>query len=72
MIVVGGRESGNTQRLAQICHEMCAKTHHIEDANEIDPTWLAGAETIGITAGASTPAEHIERVRTRIREIVGA
>ncbi len=72
MIVVGGRESGNTQRLAQICHEMCAKTHHIEDANEIDPTWLAGAETIGITAGASTPAEHIERVRTRIREIVSA
>lgn len=72
MIVVGGRESGNTQRLAQICHEMCAKTHHIEDASEIDPTWFAGAETIGITAGASTPAEHIERVRTRIREIVGA
>ena len=72
MIVVGGRESGNTQRLAQICHEMCAKTHHIEDASEIDPAWLAGAETIGITAGASTPAEHIERARTRIHEIVGA
>lgn len=72
MIVVGGRESGNTQRLAQICHEVCSKTHHIEDANEIDSAWFADAETIGITAGASTPAEHIERVRARIHEIVGA
>ena len=71
-IVVGGRESGNTQRLAQICHEVCSKTHHIEDANEIDSAWFADAETIGITAGASTPAEHIERVRARIHEIVGA
>lgn len=72
MIVVGGRESGNTQRLAQICHEVCSKTHHIEDANEIDSAWFADAETIGITAGASTPAEHIECVRARIHEIVGA
>lgn len=72
MIVVGGRESGNTQRLAQICHEVCPKTHHIEDANEIDPAWFADAETIGITAGASTPAEHIECVCARINEIVGA
>ena len=72
MIVVGGRESGNTQRLAQICHEACSQTHHIEDADELDPAWFAGVETIGITAGASTPAEHIERVRVRIHEIVGA
>ncbi len=72
MIVVGGRESGNTQRLAQICHEVCPETHHIEDANEIDPAWFADAETIGITAGASTPAEHIECVCARINEIVGA
>ncbi|MBM6688221.1 4-hydroxy-3-methylbut-2-enyl diphosphate reductase [Collinsella tanakaei] len=72
MIVVGGKNSGNTRRLAQICAERCERTHHVEDACEIDPAWLTGAGLIGITAGASTPSSHIERAVKAIMETTGA
>lgn len=69
MIVVGGKNSGNTRRLAQICHAACSKTHHIEDASELDRSWFDGARLIGITAGASTPQAHIERVVSAIERM---
>ncbi len=72
MIVVGGKNSGNTRRLAQICAERCERTHHVEDAREIDPAWFTGAGLIGITAGASTPSSHIERAVKAIMETTGA
>lgn len=72
MIVVGGKNSGNTRRLAQICAERCERTHHVEDAREIDPAWFTGAGLIGITAGASTPSSHIERAVNTIMETTGA
>ncbi len=71
MIVVGGKNSGNTRRLAEICADACASTHHIESEDELDPAWFAGAREVGITAGASTPQEHIDRVRARIEQIMG-
>jgi len=64
MLVVGGRNSGNTTRLAELCRETGTRTMHLETMAEVDPAWLSGVEKIGITAGASTP-EWI------IREIVG-
>lgn len=72
MVVVGGKNSGNTRRLAEICSGICARTHHIESEQELDAAWFAGACTIGITAGASTPQAHIDRVRTHIEELVDA
>ncbi|MBM6775764.1 4-hydroxy-3-methylbut-2-enyl diphosphate reductase [Collinsella tanakaei] len=72
MIVVGGKNSGNTRRLAQICAERCDRTHHVEDACEIDPAWFTDAGLIGITAGASTPSSHIERAVKAIMETTGA
>lgn len=72
MIVIGGRSSGNTRRLAEICQSRCPRTHHIEGAGEIEPSWLSGASLIGITAGASTPAEQIERTRERVEALMGA
>lgn len=70
MIVVGGKNSGNTRRLAEICTAACPKTHHIEDASEIEAAWFDGASHIGVTAGASTPASHIERALVRIRSLL--
>lgn len=61
MVVIGGRNSGNTRRLVEICAKQCP-THHIEAASELDPAWFAGAERVGITAGASTPQSHIDAV----------
>lgn len=70
MIVVGGKNSGNTRRLAEICTAACPKTHHIEDASEIEAAWFDGASHIGVTAGASTPASHIERALVLMRSLL--
>ncbi len=69
MIVVGGYHSANTRRLAQICRATGTATHHIETAAELDPQWLNGVVTVGITAGASTPLEAVQAVAQRLREI---
>lgn len=69
MVIVGGKNSGNTRRLAQICADACERTHHIEEASELQAAWFASARHIGITAGASTPQEHIERAVARIKEL---
>ena len=72
MVVIGGRISANTTRLAEISRGLCPATHHIEGADELLPEWFDGAEVIGITAGASTPASQIEAVRGAIQEMLGA
>lgn len=69
MVVIGGRNSANTTHLAEICSGRCSRTYHIEDADELDPSWFEGAETIGITAGASTPASQIDAVRTALESL---
>lgn len=71
MVVIGGRNSANTTHLAEIAAECCERTHHIEGEDELDPSWFEGADVIGITAGASTPAEQIETVRAAIATMVG-
>jgi len=65
VIVVGGRSSGNTRRLAEIARESGKPTYHIEteaDLDNIDSDALAAARHIGITAGASTPNWIIKKV----------
>lgn len=69
MIVTGGYNSGNTQRLAGICREVQPNTYHIEIAKEIDPKWLFKKEKIGLTAGASTPSWIIREVEQEIRRL---
>lgn len=69
MIVVGGKNSGNTQRLFEICSQRCLQAHHIEGKEELKPEWFAGATRVGVTAGASTPASHIEAVVKTLKEL---
>ena len=71
MIVVGGYNSGNTQRLAEICRNVQPETHHIEIARELSPKWFVNRERIGLTAGASTPSWIIQEVEQEIRRIKG-
>ena len=61
MLVIGGKNSANTTRLAQICAEKCL-TYHIETAEELQDEWFDKIEKIGITAGASTPDWIIKEV----------
>lgn len=70
VVVVGGRNSGNTSRLAELCSAVQPRTHHIEGADEIRLEWFSGACVVGVTAGASTPPEQIEAVVRRLEEIV--
>jgi len=68
MIVVGGHNSANTQRLAEVCSPM-VETHLIETAAEIEKDWLSGKYHIGVTAGASTPDEAIEEVVIKLKSL---
>ena len=69
MYVVGGRNSANTNKLVEICHQLGTLTRHIEVAEEIDPTDLENVERVGISAGASTPDGRIASVIDRIEQI---
>jgi 4-hydroxy-3-methylbut-2-enyl diphosphate reductase len=69
MLVIGGRNSANTNRLRELCEEAGVPTYHIETASEIRDEWLRGKRTAGITAGASTPDWLIEEVKDRLEKV---
>jgi 4-hydroxy-3-methylbut-2-enyl diphosphate reductase len=69
LIVIGGRNSANTRKLADTCVATGVETHQVETAAEIDPAWLVGKESVGVTAGASTPDESIDEVVQRLQEL---
>lgn len=69
-VVIGGKNSGNTKRLAQIANEAKVKTYHIETEEELDPKEIGLFKAIGITAGASTPYWLIRRLIFRLEEIL--
>ena len=69
MVIIGGKNSGNTRRLYTISKSLNPNSYHIETAEELDPSWFEGVKKVGITAGASTPDWIIEQVRVKIEEI---
>jgi (E)-4-hydroxy-3-methyl-but-2-enyl pyrophosphate reductase len=69
MVVVGGRNSANTRRLAEISRAMGVKTFHIEEPTELTEEDLEGIEDVGVTAGASTPNWLIEKVIDRLEHL---
>ena len=68
MVVIGGRNSANTKRLAELCKEQGTATYHIETPDELQRDWFTGVKRAGVTAGASTPDWLIEGVLTRMNE----
>ncbi|MDR3591453.1 MAG: bifunctional 4-hydroxy-3-methylbut-2-enyl diphosphate reductase/30S ribosomal protein S1 [Negativicutes bacterium] len=69
MIVVGGKSSANTARLAELCRQAGVRTYPIETAGELKADMFTDAQTVGITAGASTPEWIIEEVVNKMQEI---
>lgn len=69
IVVIGGRNSSNTTRLAEICALSCSRTHHIEDVAELEPAWFEGCATVGVTAGASTPESQIDEVTSALEAL---
>ncbi len=70
MLVVGGLNSANTQKLANICRQNGCRTEHIESADEIDLHWFDDVKNVGITAGASTPDWIIREVTLEMEELM--
>ena len=69
MLVIGGKDSSNTSKLAQVCAQHCKKTFWVQTKDDIDFAKIGDAINIGITAGASTPDSLIMEVKETMSEI---
>lgn len=72
VVVIGGANSNNTRELASTCGAHCPRVHHVQFADDLRPEWFAGAETVGLTAGTSTPDEAIDAMAQRLHEFADA
>jgi 4-hydroxy-3-methylbut-2-enyl diphosphate reductase len=66
VIVIGGANSNNTRELVSTCSRHCARVHHVQSECDLRPEWFLASDTVGITAGTSTPDDVIGRVQDRI------
>jgi 4-hydroxy-3-methylbut-2-enyl diphosphate reductase len=69
MIVIGGRNSANTRRLAELCSQVQPRSYHIETVDELKEKSFEGIESVGITAGASTPQWLIDPVVAYLKSL---
>jgi 4-hydroxy-3-methylbut-2-enyl diphosphate reductase len=72
VIVVGSPNSSNSRRLKEVAAGLAIAAYLVDNAEEIDPAWLAGKRAIGVTAGASAPEILVQRVVDRIQSLTGA
>jgi len=71
MLVVGSPNSSNSNRLRELAERMGTQAYLIDEAAQIDPAWLDGKKSIGVTAGASAPEVLVSAVIARLRELGG-
>jgi 4-hydroxy-3-methylbut-2-enyl diphosphate reductase len=71
MLVVGSPNSSNSNRLRELAERMGTPAYLIDEATQIDPAWLEGKKSIGVTAGASAPEVLVSAVIARLRELGG-
>src|SRR5437867_8938901 len=69
VLVIGGAHSNNTRELVATCSRYCPRVHHVQNAADLRPEWFTGTETVGITAGTSTPDAAIDEVELRVHQI---
>jgi|694.fasta_scaffold05292_2 4-hydroxy-3-methylbut-2-enyl diphosphate reductase len=69
LLVIGSKNSSNSNRLAELGTRKGVQSHLIDDAREIQPAWLVGAKRIGVTAGASAPEGLVQEVIERLRTL---
>jgi 4-hydroxy-3-methylbut-2-en-1-yl diphosphate reductase len=67
VIVVGGASSNNTRQLVETCARYCARVHHVQTDADLCADWFQSTDTVGLTAGTSTPDDVVDRVESRIR-----
>jgi 4-hydroxy-3-methylbut-2-enyl diphosphate reductase len=64
VVVIGGKNSNNTRELAETCRRHCAHVYQVEKADQLNPQWFCEVDTVGITAGTSTPDSVISEVES--------
>ena len=62
VVVIGGAHSNNTHELVKTCSQFCARVHHVQTSDDLLPDWFQADDTVGITAGTSTPDTVINEV----------
>jgi 4-hydroxy-3-methylbut-2-enyl diphosphate reductase len=67
VLVIGGAHSNNTRELVATCAQHCGQVHHIHTAADLREGWFAHAETVGLTAGTSTPDNVIEEIEQTLK-----
>jgi 4-hydroxy-3-methylbut-2-enyl diphosphate reductase len=67
VVVIGGAHSNNTHELTATCRRHCARVHHVQSSDGLRAEWFAGAQTVGITAGTSTPDDAVDEVEAWLR-----
>jgi 4-hydroxy-3-methylbut-2-enyl diphosphate reductase len=65
--VIGGAHSNNTHELVKTCLKYCSRVHHVQTADDLKTEWFMGANTVGITAGTSTPDGLVDSVEGWLR-----
>ena len=68
VLVVGAQNSSNSNRLREIGGDTDVRSYLVEDPSKFDPAWLDGVQSVGITAGASTPEELVLELIDKLRE----
>ena len=71
VVVVGGAHSNNTRELVETCSYYCLRVHHVQTTADLRPEWFAGMDTVGITAGTSTPDSVIDAIEQELRLLAG-
>jgi 4-hydroxy-3-methylbut-2-enyl diphosphate reductase len=69
VIVAGGANSNNTRELVETCSRYCTRVYHVQTAADLRADWFFGVETVGLTAGTSTPDSVIHQVEQHVRKL---
>lgn len=69
VIVIGGRNSNNTHELVRTCSQFCTRVYHVQTAVDLKPEWFFGIETVGLTAGTSTPDAIVDSVENALLKL---
>jgi 4-hydroxy-3-methylbut-2-en-1-yl diphosphate reductase len=62
VLVIGSDNSSNSNRLAEVARDLGTPAYLVDDESEVDPAWLAGADVVGLTSGASAPERLVDRL----------
>jgi 4-hydroxy-3-methylbut-2-enyl diphosphate reductase len=70
VVVIGGAHSNNTHELVKTCSRFCPRVHHVQTANDLCEEWFYAVDSVGITAGTSTPDAVIDAIERKLRQFV--